>query len=288
MRVYVLSILALSLANVAIANPDITSREYKLMLNPNNFTSSTEASNVNSYFQAAIPVIEQRISRDVSGSMSLDKTRQVRFYDAPNSCLLNQRGYIFRERVENGNSEVTLKYRGYDRYIADFEDVSGSSSQAETKLEADISSKTNQPFAVLYSHSTTEPNTRTLNDFQDVNTHFPAFASNYGISNNQALAIVGNFTAYERVYSGGVIDLGQFDAEMNVTLWYNGTPSASSHPVVAEVSFKYADSSADYSKSVVNRAANSFAALKELSTWNSPSSLTKTQYAYQYNPQFCQ
>lgn len=78
--------------------------------------------------------------------MTLSKTRQVRFFDSPNTCLLKNKGYIFRERVENGQSEVTLKYRGYDQYIAAFEDLSGSSSQAETKLEEDISSKNGQAF----------------------------------------------------------------------------------------------------------------------------------------------
>ena len=275
------------LTTVAIANPDVTSREYKLMLNPAWFTSGNEASNVNSYFQAAKTQIQQQISRDITGTMTLSKTRQVRFFDSPNTCLLKNKGYIFRERVENGQSEVTLKYRGYDQYIAAFEDLSGSSSQAETKFEEDIGSKNGQSFVAVFSHSTTEPNTRTLNDFQDVNVHFPAFATHYAISNSQPLSVVSNFTAYERVYKGGSIDLGQFDAQISVTLWYNGVPSVNTQPVTVEASFKYEDPYAAYTKQVVNRANLSFSALQAMNSWVSTTSATKTQYAYEYSPNFC-
>lgn len=270
------------------ANPDVTSREYKLLLDPSKFTYSSESSTVSSYYSAAQSQIQSAINRSVSGALAYDRTRLIRFYDAPGSCLLSNKGYIFRERVENGSSEVTLKYRGYDRYIADFEDLSGSQSSAVTKLEEDITSKTGQPFVVAISKSTTEPNTRTLNDFADVNVHFPGFATNYPIANSTALSLVGNFTATERQYSGPVIDLGEHDAELVLTLWYNGTPGSASKPVVAEVSFKYADPAADYTKAVVNRAATAFAALNGMSSWVSTTAQTKTQYAYNLNPSFCQ
>lgn len=270
------------------ANPDITSREYKLLLDPGKFTYSSESSTVSSYYSAAQSQIQTAINRSVSGALAYDRTRLIRFYDSPGSCLLNSKGYIFRERVENGSSEVTLKYRGYDRYIADFENLSGSQPSAVTKLEEDVTSKTGQPFVVAISHATTEPNTRTLNDFQDVNVHFPGFAASYAIPNSTPLTLVSNFTATERQYSGPVIDLGEFDAELVLTLWYHGTPTSSSKPVVAEVSFKYADPAADYTKPVVNRAATAFAALNGMSSWVSTTAQTKTQYVYNLNPTFCQ
>ncbi len=271
----------------ALANPDVTTREYKLLLNPNLFTSATESTKANEYFTSFTSVVESAIARDVSGSLTLDKTRTVKFYDTAGSCLLDDLGYIFRDRIENSQSEVTLKFRSPDPYIADFEDLSASSNQAETKLEADIGSKTSNPFNIVYGHSTTSPNTRTINDFEDINVHFPGFDSNYNISDSTALSLVGNLSIYERVYDGGLIDLGSIDAEVSLTFWYTSIPSGSQKPVVVEVSFKYEDASADYTKAVVNRAKQSFDAMLGLTSWNSTSSVTKTQFVYQYNPSFC-
>ncbi len=269
------------------ANPDVTAREYKLLLNPALFTYTTESSQVNSYFSAFTNAVEAKIARDVSGSLSLDKVRTVKFYDTAGSCLLNNSGYIFRDRIEGGQSEVTLKFRSADPYIADFEDLSASSNQADTKLEADIGAKADNAFVIVYGHSTTSPNTRTINNFEDINVHFPGFYTNYGIADSTALALVGNLAIHERVYDGGMIDLGSIDAEVSLTLWYSSAPTPSQKPVVVEVSFKYEDSAADYTKAVVNRAKQSFDAMQTLSSWNSTSSVTKTQFVYSYNPVFC-
>lgn len=281
------SLVIISLPMAAIANPDVTTREYKLLLNPTLFTSATEATKVSDYFSSFTSTVETAIARDVSGSLTLDKTRTVKFYDTAGSCLLDDLGYIFRDRIENSQSEVTLKFRSPDPYIADFEDLSASSNQAETKLEADIGSKSGNPFNIVYGHSTTSPNTRTINNFEDINVHFPGFDTNYAIADSTALSLVGNLSIYERVYDGGTIDLGSIDADVSVTLWYTSVPTGSQKPVVVEVSFKYEDASADYTKAVVNRAKQAFDAIQTLSSWNSTSSVTKTQFVYQYNPGFC-
>lgn len=142
-----------SLIHPAYANPQTTSREYKVLLNPDNFNYSNEASTVNEYFSAAKSAIENKISRNVTGSFSFDGTRLVKFYDTQGSCTLNHLGYIFRERIENGKSEVTLKYRGYDSFIANYEDLTSSVSGAKTKFEDDITAKPGQPFALISSQN---------------------------------------------------------------------------------------------------------------------------------------
>lgn len=195
--------------------------------------------------------------------------------------------YIFRDRIESGQSEVTLKFRSADPYIADFENLSASSNQAETKLEADIGAKVDNALSIVYGNSTTAPNTRTINNVEDINVHFPGFDTDYGIADSTALSLVSNLSIHERVYDGGVIDLGSIDADVSITFWYSSVPTPSQKPVAVEVSFKYEDSSADYTKAVVNRAKQSFDAMQTLSSWNSTSSVTKTQYVYSYNPSFC-
>jgi hypothetical protein len=264
------------IAMSAHANPDVISREYKLLLKTNEFHFNTEAADVNDFLDDAATVIEAAIGRDVTGSESLDTVRTVKYYDTAGSCTLDHLGYSFRERIQSGNSEVTLKFRDADRYISDFEDMSGSNSSADTKLEEDIGINAVSSFNAVYGHSTTESNTRTLNDFQDINVHFPGFDTNYGFSDSTALSVVGRS-----------IDLGSIDADVSVTLWYSSAPAGAAVPIAVEVSFKYADGSADYTKQVVNRAKQSFLALQNLSSWVNLQSITKTKLIYTYNPTFC-
>ena len=128
------------------AAPQVTSREYKLLLQADKFSYSNESADVNTYIDQAKTFIAQQIGRTVSGTMVLDKQRLVRFYDSPSSCLLNNMGYSFRERVEKGASEVTLKFRSYDHYLADFSDLSSPTSGSKTKLEDDITQTATQGF----------------------------------------------------------------------------------------------------------------------------------------------
>lgn len=282
-----LAISLLSAASTASANPDVISREYKLMLQPALFAYNTESSDVDDFIDDAETAIEAAISRNVTGSASLSKIRDVEFFDTDGSCVLRNKGYSFRERIESGDSEVTLKFRSEDRYISYFEDMSATSGSAESKLESDVGISASSNFVVLYSHSTTAPNTRTINQMDDINDQFPGFDSDYGFSDSTALDRVGNLTIREHVYKNVDIDLGSIDAEISVTLWYNGTPSGASAPVVAEVSFKYEDNAADYTKKVVNRAKQAFLALQDLSAWTDPASKTKTRFVYEYAPSFC-
>ncbi|MBN2864496.1 MAG: hypothetical protein JXK16_00670 [Thiotrichales bacterium] len=282
-----LSVLFLLPFELAHASADIGSREYKLMLTPQQFAYATESNDVISLIDNAKTTIELAIDRDVTGTPTLEKQRNVRFYDVASSCHLRNMGYVFRERVENGDSEVTLKFRDADRYIAGFEDLSSRTLGATTKLEADIGASTTTPFKVIYSHATTAPNTRTLNNLLDINTHFPGFDADYALQDTLPLSLVGNLVIYERVYKNVMIDLGQFDAEISVTLWYQGQPTSQQSPLIAELSFKYEDANADYTRKVVNRAKQAFMALQTLPGVDL-SATTKTALVYQFNPNFCQ
>jgi acyl-CoA synthetase (AMP-forming)/AMP-acid ligase II len=137
-KLLALGLLSVSAASAVSANPDVTSREYKLMLQTSQFSYNTESSDVNDFIDDAETAIEAAISRNVSGSASLSKIRDVKFFDTDGSCVISNIGYSFRERIESGDSEVTLKFRSEDRYISDFEDMSASSGSAESKLESDI------------------------------------------------------------------------------------------------------------------------------------------------------
>ena len=162
---------------------------------------------------------------------------------------------------------MTLKFRSRDRYTANFEDLSSATNGTKTKLEADWGI-TNSDYQVVYSHSTKAPNTRTINDFKDINTHDSGFESEFSFNDNLMLAQVGNLTIYERVYKGAQIDLGSIDAQVSVTLWYSGIPSAGQQLIIAQPSFKYEDFMANYTQKVVQRALIAFDGMNSLSSWN--------------------
>jgi hypothetical protein len=266
-----------------LAQPNVESREYKLMLDPSLFTGSNPSTAITNFWDTLENLIETNMGRSASGSFSLDKSRTVRFYDTPESCVLKNSGFVFRERVENTNREVTLKFRSPDRYISGYQNMSASSSSAETKFEEDISA----PFVSKYSYSTTQgiSSSKNLNKMDDPVGLYPGLEA-YGFDEDEAISLVGNLEISERVYKGTDVDLGNKDGQFSLTLWYRS--GFLTTPVVAEISFKYADSSEDYSEHVVTRAKAVFEQMQSMSAWVATEAITKTAYVYAYNPSYCQ
>ncbi len=229
MKILRMSVLSALCTLPLLAQPDVGSREYKLMLDPSLFTGSNPSSAIANYWNVLEDLVETNVGRSASGSFSLHKSRTVRFYDTPNSCVLKNNSLVFRERVENGDREVTLKFRSPDRFISGHQDMSASGSDAETKFEEDISA----PFISKYSYSTTQEISRSknLNKIDDPIGLYPGLES-YNFDEDEAIALVGNLEISERVYKGTDVDLGNKDGDFSLTLWYkDGVLNA---PVVAE------------------------------------------------------
>ncbi len=283
---FFLSIFTTAFCINSYATPAVGSREYKLMLDPSLFMGATPHIPVNNYWNALSPLIEGgEINRNTTGTFTLDKQRLIKFYDTPLTCKLNAKGYIFREREENGLREVTLKYRHYDRFIAGHKNMQGEAHRNPiTKFEEDIST----PFTAKYSHSTTQEigATKNLNKMNDpVGLYSGLTAYNFNL--NDPIELVSNLTITELVYKGTFVDLGNLNAKFSLTLWYDNNTSTS--PLVAEISFKYKDKNENYSENVVNRAAQVFEAMQTMTAWTSTSSLTKTAFVFAYtSPHFCQ
>lgn len=279
----VLSVLLLCFGVLAMANTKIGSREYKMLLTPSLFDGSQPVLVAETFWYELQTVIQQSIDRQTGGHFSLGKLRTVRFYDTVGTCRLRNNDLSFRERVENDDREITLKYRSLDRYVAGHQDMSGVESDAETKFEEDIG----VPYTRKYSHSTTQSLSwsKNLNKVDDVVDLYPAVEA-YGFDEDEPLVVVGNLTVTEKVFEGPYVDLGNEDAEFDLTLWY--TSADATVPVVAEISFKYKDKDEDYSENVVTRAKTLFEAMQTMTNWIALDSLTKTSLVYAYDPQFCQ
>ncbi|KAJ9447647.1 hypothetical protein DIPPA_11249 [Diplonema papillatum] len=282
------------LCSCAAANPAVTSREYKMLLQANLFTRGTEAAKVGQFATAAAAAITAAISRPVSGSAAFNKHREVSYYDTPAPCRLRSLGYSFRDRVDvsdPSDRDAALKFRSEDRYISGFEDMSCSAPAADvtTKLEDDVLLDGNR-LRFVSSHSTKiDDYTRTIDLVNDIYDDFPGFQADYGssLNANYPLLKVNGLTMYERRYKGQVIDLGSIDADLVISVWYTtSTPAAADVPAVVEASFDYSDGAAVYTKKVVNRAKRAHLALGAMAAWADPAASTKTQFVYGYGS-FC-
>ncbi|CAH8234457.1 conserved exported hypothetical protein [Vibrio aestuarianus] len=275
------------------ANLDTTSREYKGLLEPTLFTFQTEQANVKLFSQELAATISQAIDRDVTGVAALDKERTVTYWDASGSCELKRLDYSFRDRVniyDITDRDAALKVRKADRFVSGYEDLSSSETDFETKMEEDLLINNKLELVVKHSHSTKiNSYTENIGKFDDIYHHFPGFKAAYGtIDPELALVAVGQVHFYERRYKGQIIDLGKFDADIVISLWYtSATPQPEDTPVVAEVSFDYSDPEAQYTQKVVQRAAGAIFAIAGMTQWVNLNAQTKTDFAYSYDPNFC-
>lgn len=261
----------------------VGSREYKLMLDPTPFAGADPTPTL----EALWAILSERIVRDLdrpfTGALTTpDKHRYVRFFDTPGACDLRRRGLVFRERGDGHHREVTLKFRAVDRYLAAGVDVSTPERSGRSKFEQDLGAG----FSSTFSQSTKVPIRagKRLNRLDDPLRLFPGLDA-FDLDPEAPLEIVGGLTVRERTWSDVVIDLGKLDAKLGVTLWSHLDDPT--HPVVAEISFKYESANEDYPAKTVARGMRLFEILESLDGWVSPTAQTKTAFAYGYDPTFC-
>jgi hypothetical protein len=101
---------------------------------------------------------------------------------------------------------------------------------------------------------------------------------------DEALMVVGDFTALEFVLTGTDFQIGKgpkVEAECALIVWYKKQQGIQD-PEVAEFSFKYGHPEGRYLGAVAKRAYDVFQILqgKALASWVNPDSKTKTAYIY--------
>src|SRR5215213_6743578 len=91
------------------ASVELTSREYKIMLNVNKFSGSLPKDKVNQYWNDILKVtIDETLGRKSSGKSRHEKAfkgpeeRRVQYRDT-GDCILAQHDYSFRERGTFGS-----------------------------------------------------------------------------------------------------------------------------------------------------------------------------------------
>ncbi|WP_342346716.1 hypothetical protein [uncultured Nitrospira sp.] len=322
--VLLLVLTSLSIQGAHAKDPSPTSREYKLMLKPEIFNGTDPLPAIQTLWNMSFqPILDTTLDLHSDGkpryhgSFHLDKERIVRFWDtpAPRPCLLKRHGYIFRERVriEEGNKktrEVTLKFRSADQYLAATKEMIAKNDKAETKFEEDIGqvivqvfdefgvlhryTDSNPSFKSVYSHSTTHPfgENKTPNTIKDVLNLYPGLSDGLKeesakVNKDETIVPVSDMEVYEKVYTGPIMDLGKLDATFSLTLWYLKNDQAATHPMIAEISFKYELPNGEntFPRKVAKRAKDVFDTMQTLPAID-PTSSTKTAAVYDH-ANFC-
>jgi hypothetical protein len=264
---------------------DVTSREYKVMLDPSHLDGDQAALLVAvATFWSDVATALRPLDIPTTGAFTGVKARRlIRFLDT-DAHAINGRSYIVRERedIETGERQVTLKFRHPDRYVAaDRSMEAAGASDVKTKFEEDVK----PPFVSVFSFSTTQPleSGRVLSQLADVVDLFPGLADAVTeVPHDALLAPVREFVGREIVLEGATLLLGRRDieAECAVVVWYDeGEKDAT--PVVAEFSFKYGDDSEDYRGSVARDAYDVMRLLQGgVGDWIDPHPRTKTAFVY--------
>ena len=275
------------------ANLPITRREYKLMLNPDRFRE--REAGVDAFldllkFQidraGGTYVTQEEIDRDDAeekGEPIPQVIRRVtRYLDTPELAFDAHHWSLRLREEEDEKPNLTLKYRGADRYLSAFHDVS-SPEGGKPKFEEDVL----PPFSSRFSRS----NKVKFKDIPEVPTVeaaaelFPVLGD-LGIPGQTKVQVANGFTAFEVVHHIGGFRFGDVDpVKMSVSFWYLQEPREG-WPMVGEFSFDYDpieqkedDALEQFHRETVEGAGKVFRAVQLQAGWLDPSGTTKTAFA---------
>lgn len=308
-RSIVISALLLAASESAVATEfKLDSREYKLALDPVKFGTGDPSKAADELWDKVSVIVSDTLGKTKKGktrhegSFDDTKERQTVFRDT-RDCALNAVGYSVRERtkikkdkLDPTSREMTLKFRTSDVVIA----WEALPEGGKIKFEEDIA-----PLIVRRVDASGEkgafarpPSMRSIfsvsltqkvgpaDEFKtvaDVGTHFFDFKERLERAGSDiafGTALAKGPVFHELVFQGASIDLGDVEAEVDLSLWYRDGKIKTEAPALAEVSFKYSLTHSDEIGEAARRALNLFKALQlGLDGWTSPDRETKTAAA---------
>jgi hypothetical protein len=281
----------------------IDSREYKLLLIPENFAGDPSTRAAEFWNGRLKPIIATHLDRRENGESRAKKSfefhhqRRVSFRDTA-GCILSTAGFSYRERTnwtaETGPAatvETTLKFRSPDIFLSTASRFEGP-DDAKSKFEEDISissqgSGTRSGYS--YSVSQKQPVASLATSLQGALDAYPGsfqWLESLSATPPQPDASLAAGPAFaELVYSKAFVDLGHnTDAEFDLTLWYPSDAASRDQPAVVEISFGYDTDDGEVDRRVTLRASKLFAAMQgELAAWIAPGSQSKTARALPNN-----
>lgn len=256
----------------------ITSREYKLMLNVDRF-HNRERDAVD--FWHLLEFLLTKQGGEVVKEQHSEEERLTWYLDTPEFAL-RQRGFVLRVREESKDGDkrykTTLKYRSGDRYLAAAQNVA-SSEEGKFKFEEDIL----PPFQSKFSHSNSVKSKKVpkLTKMGKVIDLFPGLET-LKIDKDTSIKKVNKFTAHETFRKVAQVKFSQEPVvKLGLSFWYL-LGKKGELPLVAEFSFDYDDESKSeqFPLEVIMGSKSFFHSLQKQSGWLNFQGTTKTAFAY--------
>ncbi len=268
----------------------IESREYKLLIDHTLFRHRSEA--VDEIWREIRRGAKHLPAVRIKGDLKPESTRSVRFLDTPDFTF-RRNGLLLRQRWGADSSELTLKCRSEDLFLAFGTDVSPAKGMAvkPPKFEEDIA----PPFLSRFSHSVTVPGAvaekpgkppKAPASVADAEAIFPVIGTltsdERSLHGKVEIRTVQGIVVQETVWKSDTIEIRVDDASKPLKssfaaiLWTRG-PSET--PVIAELSFKIGTDDGYLSRSAAEGARSLYRALQGLDSYRSDAR-TKTEYVY--------
>lgn len=268
---------------MARTNRPLTSREYKLMLNPDRFTDWGGGI---AAFHDLLAFLFKRLEVEDVDRKDVSEERRTWYVDTAGHALRNA-GFVLRVREELGKDEpfkVTMKHRGPDRYIAAAHGIDGDGS--DSKFEEDIL----PPFISRFSYSRSfryqeTPSFGNLGGVREVFAGLPELEA----SNRTPVERVNGFKATEITYELCKFKpAGGTKVKAGLGFWY--LPEVQTGPpLVGEFAMSYkAQPNGDeheleqFTPETVEACRNLFRAIQQQANWFSLGMTTKTAFAYDF------
>ncbi|MBI1324483.1 hypothetical protein GC170_15040 [bacterium] len=267
----------------------IESREYKLLIDHSLFRHRSEA--VNEIWREIRHAAKDLPAVRIKGELKLAGTRMARFLDTPDFTF-RRNGLLLRQRWGEGSSELTLKCRSEDLFLAFGTDVTPAKGLAgKAKFEEDIA----PPFLSRFSHSATVAGL--VSDKPGKPPKAPATVADA----EEVFPVIGTLSSDERTLHGKIEIRTVQGIEVKETVWTSDTieirvddeskplkasfaailwtRGPSETPVIAELSFKIRTLDGYLSRSAAAGARSLHRALQGLDSYRSDAR-TKTEYVY--------
>ena len=252
----------------------LNSREYKVLLKPEQFTGSAEGHAAMLWEARLKPMIASQLDRRDNGdvrsikSFSLKNQRRIAFKDTA-TCALSAVGFYYRERAKwpaeigaEKTVESTLKLRGSEVFLINTSRFKGD-SDAKAKFEEDIS-LASDGFAAkhnfAYSVSQKRAATAAPSELAAIDSAFPGTIAAISELSNAAppadAALIGGKVFIELLYSGAKVDLGHGTvAEFDLAFWYPADAGSFDKPAIVELSFSYETDNGEVDRGIAQRGA---------------------------------
>lgn len=293
------------------SNRQVTSREYKLLLNPERFRARPEGTQA--FWNLLVFLAEQQGIKAISKKEDDDKKddpphRWVQYLDTRAFELQRQCAIVrLRYEPEKKSHKVTLKYRSPDRYLVAGSDLSCNRKVEKddlkfeedilppfvSKFSASVSFKSDDPVAFVADADQIRPDMR----LSHLISLFPGLQA-LDIPAETPIYPANGFKAYEVMQYIGKLKLADTKLKAALTHWY-AQKNEDDYPLMTEFSFDYdlpeaksdsdasskdaphPDSLEQFPLALVRGAHQLFTSLQDYTAWLAPSGTTKTALAFE-------